>query len=82
MFTSKTFWVDAAERAVRTFAQALLAVLGAGFVVTDAAQWTEALLAAAFAALLSVLTSVAGGTVGDPNTGSLLPADPPKDEDY
>ncbi len=31
------FWVDAAERAVRTFAQAMVAVLVAGFVFTDAA---------------------------------------------
>lgn len=34
---SKAFWIDAAERAVRTFAQALVAVLVAGFVFTDAA---------------------------------------------
>ena len=44
------FWIDAAERAVRTFAQALVAVLVAGFVFTDAAAWGEALLSAAVAA--------------------------------
>ena len=33
---TSAFWLDAAERAVRTFAQALVAVLVAGFVFTDA----------------------------------------------
>jgi len=40
---TKTFWANAAERAVRTFAQALVAVLVAGFVFTDAAAWGEAI---------------------------------------
>ena len=44
---TSAFWLDAAERAVRTFAQALVAVLVAGFVFTDAAAWGEALLASA-----------------------------------
>ena len=80
------FWIDAAERAVRTFAQALVAVLVAGFVFTDAAAWGEALLSAAVAALVSLLTSVAASGVGDPDSPSLLPAAPPAldpaDEDY
>ena len=80
------FWLDAAERAVRTFAQALVAVLAAGFVVTDGAAWTEALLSAAIAALISLLTSVAASGVGDPESPSMLPAAAPAldpaDEDY
>ena len=83
---SKQFWADAAERAVRTFAQALVAVLVAGFVFTDAAAWGEALLSAAIAALVSLLTSVAASGVGSPDSPSLLPAAPapfdPADEDY
>ncbi len=82
---SKRFWIDAAERAVRTFAQALVAVLAAGFVVTDGAAWGEALLSAVLAALISVLTSVAASGVGDPSSPSLLPVAPevdPADEDY
>ena len=80
------FWIDAAERAVRTFAQALVAVLVAGFVFTDAAAWGEALLSAAVAALVSLLTSVAASGVGDPASPSLLPAagqpEPVDPDDY
>ena len=66
------FWIDAAERAVRTFAQALVAVLVAWFVFTDAAAWGEALLSAAVAALVSLLTSVAASGVGDPESPSFV----------
>ena len=82
---SKAFWANAGERAVRTFAQALVAVMVAGFVFTDAAAWGEALLSAAVAALISLLTSVAASGVGDPTSPSLLPVPPafdPADEDY
>ena len=75
------FWVDAGERAVRTFAQALVAVLVAGFVFTDAAAWGEALLSAAVAALVSLLTSVAASGMGDPESPSLLPEAAPEPVD-
>ena len=81
---SKAFWIDAGERAVRTFAQALIGAITAGLVVTDAAAWGEALLASAVAALISLLTSVAASGVGDPVSPSLLPVAPevdPADED-
>lgn len=70
---TKQFWVDAAERAIRTFAQALIGAITAGLVVTDAAQWKAAGIAAAVAALVSLLTSIAASGVGDQNTPSLLP---------
>lgn len=75
MFTLQ-FWQSALERAVKTFAQALVAVLGAGtFGVLDA-PWTTALSAAALAAVLSVLTSVMSAPVGEPGTPSVVPAAP------
>ena len=82
---TKAFWIDAAERAVRTFAQALVAAITAGFVLTDAAAWGQALLVAAVAALVSVLTSIAGSAVGDPASPSFLPEaeqPDPADLDY
>lgn len=82
---SRAFWIDAAERAVRTFAQALVAAITAGFVLTDGAAWGEALLVAAVAALVSLLTSVAGSAVGDPQSPSFLPeaaTSDPNDLDY
>ena len=81
---SAAFWLEATERALRTAAQALLGALTAGFVFTDAAAWGEALLSAAVAALISLLTSVAASGVGDPVSPSLLPVAPevdPADED-
>ena len=69
---TRQFWIDAGERAVRTFAQALVAMLVAGFVFTDAAAWGEALLSAAVAALVSLLTSVAASGVGDPESPSFV----------
>jgi len=56
------FWKDAGVRAVKTFAQALVAfIVGAG--ATDLSlDWPQAVSVAGLAALLSVLTSI-----GDPN---------------
>ena len=83
---TRRFWVDAAERAIRTFAQALIGAITAGLVVTDAAQWKAAGIAAAVAALVSLLTSVAASGVGDQDSPSLLPAaqqpEPVDPDDY
>ena len=81
---TRRFWVDAAERAIRTFAQALIGAITAGLVVTDAAQWKAAGIAAAVAALISLLTSVAASGVGDQSTPSLLPTveQPDPNDDY
>lgn len=70
---TKKFWEDAAERAVRTFAQALLAILGAGAVNIMTVDWVQALSVAVGAAILSILTSVASSGVGAKGSPSLLP---------
>ncbi|WP_062215716.1 holin [Streptomyces sp. NBRC 109706] len=62
--TTWTFWRATLERAVRTFAQALVAVLGADAVDVLSVDWPAALATAAGAALLAVLTAVA--TPGGP----------------
>jgi hypothetical protein len=63
MFTL-AFWKAAGERAVKTFAQTLLAALLAAHTLTDA-PWVPALSAAGLAAVLSVLTSLISSKVGD-----------------
>lgn len=69
MFT-QDFWKRTAERAIKTFAQALVAT---GIVVgATGHEWQAAVVAAAIAAVLSVATSVAGIGVGDPGTPSLV----------
>ncbi len=72
MFTA-LFWKQAAERAIKTFAQTLVAT---GVVVGVAGwdKWQEALIASAIAAALSVITSVASISLGDKGTPSLVPA--------
>jgi len=63
---SSAFWKAAFERAVKTFAQALVAVMTAdGFGLLDA-DWTARLSAAGMAAVLSLLASVGSAGVGGP----------------
>ena len=54
------FWKAAAIRAVRTFCQSAVAYIGAATVLSEV-NWIEAGSAAALAALLSILTSIATG---------------------
>lgn len=67
----KRFWVASAERAVKTFAQALVALIGTGAVNIISLDWTQMLGVAATAAVVSVLTSVASANFG-PNPGPSL----------
>lgn len=65
---TKPFWTAAGERAIKTFAQALVAILGSNAVGLLDANWVAALSAAGMAALLSVLTSVgSSGKAGSPS---------------
>jgi len=67
MFTL-AFWKAATERAVKTAAQTLILLIGAGTVGIMALDWPALLGLAGTAALLSVLTSVASGaTDGNPS---------------
>lgn len=64
------FWKAAFERAVKTFAQALVAVMTAdGFGLLDA-DWVARLSAAGMAAVLSLLVSIGSSGVG--NSGPSL----------
>ena len=57
--TTSGFWKATAERIIRTFAQALLAVLGADHFGLFNAPWTAALSTAGMAAFLALVTAVA-----------------------
>lgn len=54
-------WMKAAlVRSVKTFAQTMVATIGGGSVGLMEVSWLQALSVAALAAVLSILTSVAG----------------------
>lgn len=66
-----TFWKDAAERAVSTFAQTLIAMVGTDAVLEKVTLgWKDLLLTAAIAGGLSILKSVAATRVGTKGTAS------------
>ena len=66
------FWKDTAERAVKTFAQAVVALLTAGATTILDVDWTQAASVGGLAALVSVLTSIASTGIGDHHTAAAL----------
>lgn len=68
------FWIGAVDRAVKSFAQALILLWGAdaGFNVVDVDLRT-ALGVAVGAMVLSLLTSLVSAPVGESGTTSFLP---------
>lgn len=64
MFTVK-FWKDASERAIRTAAQALLALWATDVSGVLQVDWLQAGSVAALAALTSALMSIVATNVGD-----------------
>lgn len=74
------FWKATAERALRTFAQAVLALLtGDGLGILDI-DWGEALSVGGLAAVAAVLTAIvaSGGTTGPGITETVATADTPR----
>lgn len=63
---SKAFLAAAGERAVKTFAQTLAALLAGSGTGVLSVDWGARLSVALMAALVSLLTSVASGGVGSP----------------
>jgi uncharacterized transporter YbjL len=58
IYTSRTYWMGLAERAIKTAAQTLLSVLTVGATIWSM-DWEQALGIAAGAVVLSILTSIA-----------------------
>lgn len=69
---SKHFWVQSAERAVKSAAQGGLLAIGADKLNVLDLDWTVFGGFAAGAALLSALTSLASGGVGNDDSPSLV----------
>ncbi|QEU96456.1 holin [Streptomyces kanamyceticus] len=63
------FWKATAERAIRTFAQALAAVLVAGATSLLDVPWGAAFATAGLAALLAVLTAIGASEAGAKGPG-------------
>ena len=67
---STAFWSATAERALKTLAQTLVALIGANAVSVMELDWTQMLGVAGTATILSVLSSVASAKFG--NSGPSL----------
>lgn len=68
---SRLFWRRAGGRAVRAAASCLASLLIlSSFDPLDVLDWRSALVAAAMSGLVSMLLSIAGSRVGDPNDPS------------
>jgi hypothetical protein len=77
----REFWRDTAERLIRAFAQGTLAGLGVGTATFDRGglPWLDAFTIGFGCAVIALLMSLAGGQIGDKNSGSWrkLPAQKP-----
>ena len=71
MFTA-SFWKSAAERAIKTVAQALVAVIAATSFDWFTADWRAIAGTALTAGVLSLLTSIASAGMGDKGTPSVV----------
>lgn len=68
---TRGFWRETAERAIKTAAQALLALLTVGVTVFDL-DWVAALQISVTAAFASVLSSIASAGFGERGSPSLV----------
>jgi len=73
---TKKFWMDATERAAKTFAQTVISLVAvaapiAGFGLLEV-NWLQVLAVGAIASAISILTSLASTLVGKKDSASLV----------
>lgn len=69
---TRSFWAQTAERMIKTFAQAVLALLtGDGLGIVDV-DWKKVASVGALAALASLLTSIVTSGVGEEDSPSAV----------
>ncbi|MGH7748389.1 MAG: holin [Candidatus Dormibacteria bacterium] len=75
---SKQFWLQSAERAVKTFAQTLIGALPPAYIAIGSlgAVLAPALVAATLAAIVSLAISVCSEPWGDRQSPSVVPSAP------
>lgn len=73
MYTKATFWAGTAERAVKTAAQTLVALVTVGMTIWSV-DWAQAIGVTATAVVLSVLTSLADPRAADTATATAAAA--------
>ena len=69
---NKSFWIDAAERTIRTIAQSLLALMGTDALGIVGLDWMQMGSVAIGAGLMSLLTSIVATGIGDKGTAELV----------
>ena len=69
---SKAFWMDATERAVKTFAQVILALGVAGALDAFEVDWIKVLGVALGAVILSLASSIVSAEIRKTPTASLV----------
>jgi hypothetical protein len=78
--TTHQFWAATFERAVKTAAQACVALIGTGAVGVTSLDWAQIGSVALTAAVVSLLTSLASDRIGEPGpslVGESGPRTPP-----
>ena len=72
VYLEKQFWLSSIERAFKTFAQSVVALIGTQALGILDVDWVQILSVAALAAVVSVLTSVASAELGKSRGPSLV----------
>lgn len=75
MIWTKDFWKDATERAIKTFAQVILALGAAGMLDAFKVDWVTVLGIGLGATILSYATSIVSAEIRKSDTASLVKID-------